>query len=161
MVFSPGSASPRTQRRPCILGEGGMAEAQAINVTTARNWLADGEEMAFLDLREEGPHCDGHPLLAVNAPYSRLELDIGRLVPRHSTRIVLVDGNDGVAARAAHRLAHLGYDNIHPLTGGVAAWSMAGFPLFPSSNVPSKAFAEIVEIDSHTPHVTAAELDQL
>jgi rhodanese-related sulfurtransferase len=138
-----------------------MSEAQAINVATARSWLADGEEAAFLDLREEGPHCDGHPLLAVNAPYSRLELDIGRLVPRHSTRIILVDGNDGVAPRAAGRLAHLGYDNIHLMTGGVAAWSMAGYPLFPSSNVPSKAFAEIVEIDSHTPHITAAELDQL
>jgi len=75
-----------------------MAEAQAINVTTARNWLADGEEIAFLDLREEGPHADGHPLLAVNAPYSRLELDVLRLVPRKSTRLLLVDGNDGVAS---------------------------------------------------------------
>ena len=27
--------------------------------------------------------------------------------------------------------------------------------------MPSKAFAEIVEIDRHTPHVTAAELDRL
>src|SRR5215469_5350110 len=161
MVFSPGSASPRTQRRPCILGEGGMAEAQAINVTTARNWLADGEEIAFLDLREEGPHADGHPLLAVNAPYSRLELDVLRLVPRKSTRLLLVDGNDGVAARAARRVFHLGYNDVSYVTGGVAAWSMAGYPLFPSNNVPSKAFAEIVEIDSHTPHVTAAELNEM
>ncbi|HWD56800.1 MAG TPA: rhodanese-like domain-containing protein [Stellaceae bacterium] len=138
-----------------------MAEPQTINVATARNWLGDGEEVAFIDLREEGPHCDGHPLLAVNIPYSRLELDIGRMVPRASTRIILVDGNDGVAARGAQRLAHLGYGNVFCLVGGVAAWSMAGFPLFPSSNVPSKAFAEIVEIDSHTPHVTAAELDEL
>src|SRR5882672_6468599 len=138
-----------------------MADAQSINVATARGWLADGEETAFLDLREEGPHCDGHPLLAVNLPYSRLELDILRLVPRKSARIVLVDGNDSVAARAARRLAHLGYDDISILTGGVAAWLMAGYPLFPSSNVPSKAFAEIVETGSHTPHVTAAELDAM
>jgi rhodanese-related sulfurtransferase len=138
-----------------------MREPQTINVATARGWLADSEEIAFLDLREEGPHCDGHPLLAVNVPYSRLELDILRLVPRPSTRIVLVDGNDGVAGNAARRLAHLGYANVHSLTGGVAAWSMAGYPLFPSSNVPSKGFAEIVEIDSHTPHVTAAELDAM
>ncbi len=138
-----------------------MAEAEAINVATARNWLADGEEVAFIDLREEGQHCDGHPLLAVSAPYSRLELDILKLVPRKSTRIILVDGNDGVAGRAGRRLDHLGYTNVHALTGGVAAWSMAGFPLFPSSNVPSKGFAEVVEIDSHTPHVTAAELDRM
>ena len=138
-----------------------MAEGQTINVATARSWLGDGAEIAFLDLREEGPHCDGHPLLAINAPYSRLELDIQRLVPRKSTRIVLVDGNDGVAARAAKRLEHLGYSEVYALTGGVAAWSMAGYPLFPSSNVPSKGFAEIVEIDSHTPHVTAAELHEM
>lgn len=138
-----------------------MAEAQTINVATARKWLADGEEIAFLDLREEGPHADGHPLLAVNAPYSRLELDVQRLVPRKTTRILLVDGNDGVAARAAQRLFYLGYNDINTLTGGVAAWSMAGYPLFPSNNVPSKAFAEVVEIDSHTPHITAPELDGL
>ena len=138
-----------------------MAEAQTINVATARNWLADGGETAFLDLREEGPHCDGHPLLSVNAPYSRLELDVLRLVPRKTTRVLLVDGNDGVAQRAAQRLFHLGYNDVSVLTGGVAAWSMAGYPLFPSNNVPSKAFAEIVEIDSHTPHITAAELDGL
>src|ERR1700722_16014205 len=137
------------------------AEAQSINVATARDWLGDGAEIAFLDLREEGQHCDGHPLLAVSLPYSRLELDILRLVPRQSTRIVLVDGNDGVAAKAARRLAHLGYGDVSILTGGVAAWSMAGFPLFPSSNVPSKGFAEIVEIESDTPHVTAAELAEL
>jgi rhodanese-related sulfurtransferase len=34
------------------------------------------------------------------------------------------------------------------------------YPLFPSSNVPSKAFAEIVEHDYGTPAITAAELDR-
>src|SRR5271154_7098190 len=138
-----------------------MADAEAINVATARSWLGDGGEIAFLDLREEGQHCDGHPLLAVGAPYSRLELDILSLVPRKSTRILLVDGNDGVAARAAKRLAHLGYGGVSYLPGGVAVWSMGGFPLFPSTNAPSKGFAEVVEIPSHTPHITAAELDEL
>ena len=57
--------------------------------------------------------------------------------------------------KAARRLTALGYDAVHVLDGGVAAWSAAGYPLFPSTNVPSKAFAEIVEIERHTPHVTA------
>ncbi|HZK89719.1 MAG TPA: rhodanese-like domain-containing protein [Stellaceae bacterium] len=138
-----------------------MAEAQSINVAILRDRLADGGEIAVLDVREEGQHCDGHPLLAVNLPYSRLELEMLRLVPRKSVHIVLVDDNDGVALRAARRLAHLGYGDVHILDGGVAAWSAAGHPLFPSSNVPSKGFAEIVEIDSHTPHVTAAELAEM
>ena len=49
---------------------------------------------------------------------------------------------------------------MHVLAGGVAAWG-AQYPLFPSNNVPSKGFAEVVEIDSHTPHVTAAELHEM
>src|SRR5262249_51804015 len=83
-----------------------------------------------------------------------------RLVPRLGCRIVLVDEDDGVARKAARRLAAIGYRAVHVLDGGVAGWS-ARYPLFPSTNVPSKAFAEVVEIDRHTPHVTAAELDQL
>jgi len=135
--------------------------ARTIDVGTLRNWLADGGEVAFVDLREEGQHCDGHPLLAVNLPYSRLELDIGRLVPRRSCRLVLVDGNDGVAAKAARHLAALGYREARILAGGVGAWSEAGYPLFPSSNVPSKGFAEIIEQECATPHIAAAELDRL
>src|SRR6185437_11258810 len=131
-----------------------------IDVATLRQWLGDGGEVAFIDVREEGEHCDGHPLLAVNLPYSRLELDIARLVPRRTCRLVLLDGDDGVAARAARRVEALGYGAVHILAGGVAAWATE-YPLFPSSNVPSKAFAEIVEIGSHTPHVTAAELAEL
>ena len=130
------------------------------DVATVRGWLGDGGEIAFLDVREEGEHGAGHPLLAVNLPYSRLELDIARLVPRRACRVVLIDGGDGVAAKAARRLAALDYGAVHALAGGVAAWA-AAYPLFPSTNVPSKAFAELVEIDRHTPHVTPPELDRL
>ena len=133
----------------------------SIDVGTLREWLAEAGEIAFLDVREEGQHGEGHPLLAVNLPYSRLEIAIGRLVPRRSCRIVLVDDGDGVAARAARRLEGLGYRDVHMLAGGVGAWSGAGYRLFPSSNVPSKAFAEIIEHECATPAVSAAELDEL
>src|SRR5215204_1092829 len=132
-----------------------------IDVAAVRTWLGEGGEVAFLDVREEGQHGAGHPLLAVNLPYSRLELGIAQLVPRRACRIVLLDDGDGVADNAARRLAALGYAAVHAVDGGVDAWSAAGHPLFPSTNVPSKAFAELVETDSHTPHVTAAELDRL
>jgi rhodanese-related sulfurtransferase len=133
--------------------------ATPIDVATLRGWLGAGGEIAFIDVREDGQHGAGHPLLAVSLPYSRLELAIGQLVPRRSCRVVLVDDGDGVADRAARRLAALGYRAVHVLTGGIAAWS-AQYPLFPSSNVPSKAFAEIVEHDYGTPAITAAELDR-
>jgi rhodanese-related sulfurtransferase len=138
-----------------------MPNPPQIDVATIRNWLGDGGEIAFLDVREEGQHGAAHPLLAVNLPYSRLELDIARLVPRRATRLALIDDGDGVAEKAARRLAGLGYSAVHIVAGGVPAWEQAGHKLFPSTNVPSKAFAEIVEIERHTPHVTAAELDRL
>ena len=126
------------------------------------DWLGDGGEIAFLDVREEGQHGDGHPLLAVNAPYSRLELGVGRLVPRR----VVPGRADRRRRRGCRRRRRAGWRRsaigaVHVLDGGVAAWSAAGYPLFPSTNVPSKAFAEIVEIDRHTPHVTPDELDRL
>ena len=134
---------------------------KSVEVETVRRWLADGGEIAFLDLREEGQHGSGHPLLAVNIPYSRLETEIPRLVPRRSCRIVLLDDADGVAAKATRRLAQLGYADLHELAGGATAWSAAGHRLFPSTNVPSKAFAEIIEHECATPAISAAELDGL
>ncbi|HMD64566.1 MAG TPA: rhodanese-like domain-containing protein [Stellaceae bacterium] len=132
-----------------------------IDVATVRGWLADGGEIAFLDVREEGQHGSGHPLLAVNVPYSRLEAEIVRLVPRRSCRVVLLDDDDGVAAKAERRLAGLGYRDIHALSGGAAGWSAAGYPLFPSTNVQSKGFAEIIEHEFATPAISAEELDRL
>jgi rhodanese-related sulfurtransferase len=122
-------------------------------------WLHDGSEIALLDVREHGQYGEAHPFYAVPLPYSRLELDIARLVPRLDTRIVLLDGGtDGVAERAASRLEALGYKNVHVLAGGTAAWQSAGHVLFAGVNVPSKTFGEMVEETYHTPHISAAEL---
>jgi rhodanese-related sulfurtransferase len=137
-----------------------MPDSNTVDVATLRQWLADGGEIAFLDAREEGQHGEGHPLLSVNIPYSRLELLICELAPRRACRVVLLDDGDGVAEKAARRLAALDYRGLHVLQGGVDAWSAAGYPLFPSTNVPSKAFAEIVEHELGTPAISAAELDR-
>jgi rhodanese-related sulfurtransferase len=141
--------------------QGGDGMTKSVDVETVRGWLAEGGEIAFLDVREEGQHGSGHPLLAVNLPYSRLESEISRLVPRRSCPIVLLDDMDGVAAKSARRLTGLGYDNLQILAGGAAAWSAAGHPLFSSTNVPSKGFAEIVEHKFATPAISAAQLDGL
>src|SRR5438045_2284122 len=119
--------------------------AKSVDIGTVRRWLGDAGEVAFLDVREDGQHGAGHPLLAVNAPYSRLEIVIGQLAPRRGCPVVLLDDGDGVAEKAARRLAALGYSAIHALSGGVGAWAAARQPPFPSTNVPSKALAETRE----------------
>jgi rhodanese-related sulfurtransferase len=123
--------------------------------------LADGEELALIDLREELIYAQSHLLWARSVPLSRLELNFARLVPRRGTRIVLIDDGDGLADRAGGILARAGYTRLSVLAGGVAAWRRAGLELFSGVNVPSKAFGEFVEHVSGTPSISAGELDRL
>ena len=121
--------------------------------------LGDGGELALIDVREELIFSRSHLLWARNVPLSRLELRFARLVPRKDTRIVLIDDNDGLSARAAAVLAAAGYNDLGFLDGGTAAWAAAGFELFSGVHVPSKAFGEFIEHASGTPSISAEELD--
>ena len=134
----------------------------AISPAELREMLRGRDELALLDVREEGVFSDlGHPFFANSVPLSRLELLVRDLVPRTGTRIVVLDGGaDGLAERAAAKLAAMGYPNVAVLQGGTAAWRAAGFELFTGVNVPSKAFGEVVEHRCGTPHIAAAELQR-
>ena len=118
----------------------------------------DGKELAIIDPREEGTYGQGHLLHAVNIPLSKLELNIAALVPRRSTRVVLADGGEGTAARAAARLKELGYTNLAVLEGGSPAWKRAGYEIFSGMSVPGKAFGEWIALHYETPEMTAEEL---
>src|SRR5260221_784992 len=122
--------------------------------------LRDGPEVGLIDVREEGVFSEaGHPFFANSVPLSRLELMIRDLVPRKLTRIVVHDGGDeGLAERAAAKLALMGYRDIAVMAGGSGAWAAAGFELFTGVNVPSKAVGELVEHRCGKPHIPAAEL---
>jgi len=120
--------------------------------------LGDGGELAVLDVRDHGVYARGHLFLASSAPYWRLELDIDRLVPRRSARVVLVDGGEGLSVDAARKLLRLGFGNVSVLQDGIRGWEQAGFPLFTGTNVPGKAFGEVLEHELGTPHIDADEL---
>ncbi|RMP14244.1 Rhodanese domain protein/cystathionine beta-lyase [Pseudomonas syringae pv. delphinii] len=140
-----------------------MSHPMSQNITPAhlQQWLFDGQEIALFDVREHGQYGEAHLFHGVTLPYSRLELDIRRLAPNPAVRLVIYDqsGSD-VAPRAALRLAALGYGNVHILQGGAQGWRESGRQLFAGVHVPSKAFGELVEQVSHTPHVTATQLAQ-
>lgn len=124
--------------------------------------VAGADEIALLDVREQGVHYRGHPFFACSAPLSRLELVIGDLVPRKSAPIVLLDsGDEGLAEKAFDRLKELGYSRVSILEGGCEAWKAAGYELFSGVNVPSKAFGEFVEHQYETPRIPPDELRQL
>ncbi|MFT4045290.1 MAG: rhodanese-related sulfurtransferase [Solimonas sp.] len=118
-------------------------------------------EIALLDVREEDPYAQEHPLFAVNLPLSRLELEAWDRLPRRDVEIVVYDDGEQWASVAARRLRALGYSNVHLLAGGLQGWRDAGGELFRDVNVPSKAFGELVEAERHTPSLSAAEVQAL
>lgn len=124
--------------------------------------LLDQQELALLDVRENGTYSFGHLFFAVSTPLSHLELKLGALVPRRSVRVVLVDegGLDDRALLAAQRMRSWGYQNIHLLAGGMQAWKAASLPVFSGVYVPSKAFGEFVEHECGTPSVSAQTLSE-
>lgn len=133
--------------------------SQTITPSQLQQWLFDGQEIAVFDVREHGQYGEAHLFHGVNLPYSRLELEVRRLAPNPQVRLVIYDQDGGeVAARTALRLHALGYSNVQVLEGGADGWQAAGLQLFAGVHVPSKAFGELVEEASHTPHVTARQL---
>ncbi|PMV17860.1 MULTISPECIES: rhodanese-related sulfurtransferase [unclassified Pseudomonas] len=126
-----------------------------------RQALLDQEEVALIDVREEAPFAESHPLFAANLPLSKLELEVYARIPRRDTQVTVYDNGEGLAARAAERLVALGYTQVSLLEGGLDGWRKAGGELFIDVNVPSKAFGELVESERHTPSLAAEEVQAL
>jgi rhodanese-related sulfurtransferase len=136
------------------------AATAAVTIEELDASLRGKEEIALLDVREEGAYGLGHILLAVNVPLSHLELKIARLVPRRDVPTVVYDagGESDLAGRAARRLVELGYSDVSVLDGGLATWSAAGKETFTGLNVISKAFGEFVQHVYDTPRLQVEEL---
>lgn len=126
-----------------------------------RSKLINREEIAFLDVREEAPHAEGHPLFAANFPLARLELDAYTKLPRRDVPIVTFDNGEGFAVLAAQRLLAMGFSDVAVFEGGLKGWKASGGELFIDVNVPSKAFGELMESVCHTPSFSAQEVKSM
>ena len=132
-----------------------------ITPAQVRSTLLARDEIALLDVREEDPFAQAHPLWAANLPLSKVELEAWGRLPRRDVPIVVFDDGESLALPAATRLRALGYTNVSLLDGGLAAWRDAGGEVFRDVNVPSKAFGELVEEARHTPSLSAPEVQAL
>jgi len=134
-----------------------------IEASTLKEELANAGELALLDVREQGQYGEGHPFHAVNLAYSRLEFEARRLLPNPAVQIVLLDDGSGdtLALRAVSRLQAMGYVNVRVLKDGTQGWRAAGYTLFKGVYVPSKTFGELVEIQCHTPRISAKDLNAM
>lgn len=129
-----------------------------VTATALKTMENDGKEIAIVDPREEGVFGEAHLLHAVNLPLSKLELNIFRMVPRKSTRIVLTDGGEGMSQRAAAKLKEWGYTDVAILDGGYPAWEKAGYVVFSGMSVAGKAFGEWITVTYKTPTMTPEEV---
>ncbi|KAJ5248586.1 hypothetical protein N7468_000037 [Penicillium chermesinum] len=124
-----------------------------------RHWV-NHQEIALLDVREEGPYSLSHPLFALSVPISEIEQKLPALVPRRSAPVVVYDNGEGYVDRAAARAKSLGYTDVAILEGGLAGYARVG-EVYRDVNVPSKAFGELVESINHTPSLSAREVKNL
>jgi predicted metal-dependent enzyme (double-stranded beta helix superfamily)/rhodanese-related sulfurtransferase len=141
-----------------------QALAAPMPTTTAadvRAVLLRREEIALLDVREEDPFAQCHPLFAANLPLARLQADAWRRMPRRDVRVVVYDQGEGLAEPAARLLQTLGYSQVSLLDGGLDGWVAAGGEVFRDVNVPSKSFGELVESVRHTPSLPAPAVQAL
>ena len=81
-------------------------------------------------------------------------------MPRRAVPVILIDGGDGVAERAASRLEAIGYTDVSTIDGGTQAWRAAGYTLFKGVNVPSKTLGELAEQVFHPRMIDAETLRQ-
>ncbi|MGE7960302.1 rhodanese-related sulfurtransferase [Pseudomonas sp. NPDC089530] len=138
-----------------------MSTAFTRTYAQIRQALLNREELALIDVREEAPFAQGHPLFAANIPLSKLELEVYARIPRRATPVTVYDDGEGLADIAVQRLRALGYLDVALLAGGLQGWRSAGGELFIDVNVPSKAFGELVESQRHTPSLAAEEVQAL
>jgi len=134
-----------------------------INAHALKKQIHDADEIAVLDIREHGQYGENHLFFAVSLPYSALELDIERLVPRKNTRIVMYGNkhDDEVVKRASLAAMALGYTDISILQDGVQGWQAEGYATFSGVNLPSKTFGELAEHVYDTPRISALQLQAL
>lgn len=133
---------------------------KTITPAELRHLWVTGAEVALLDVREEAPYAEAHPLFALTVPVSEVEAHVPRLIPRLAAPIIVYDDGEGYAEPAAARIVAMGYTDVSVLEGGLAAYRAVG-EVYRDVNVPSKAFGELVESIRDTPSLPATEIAQI
>ena len=97
-----------------------------ITVEEVANDIADGNEFALIDTREESEWDAAHAAGARHLGKGIIERDIEASIPDTDAKIVLYCGGGYRSALAADALRKMGYRNVFSLAGGWRAWTAAG-----------------------------------
>ncbi len=102
-------------------GAGKVSTAQAVQ-------LINREKAVLIDVCEPAEYASGHASGAKNVPLGGLEKSAD-LPKNKALPLVLVCASGARASRAVPTLKKLGFENVHVLAGGLAAWREANLPV--------------------------------
>ena len=100
-----------------------------ITVSEVAADIADENEFALIDTREESEWNAAHAAGARHLGKGIIERDIESAVPDVDAKIVLYCGGGYRSALAADALQDMGYRSVYSLAGGWRAWKAAQLPV--------------------------------
>jgi rhodanese-related sulfurtransferase len=91
--------------------------------------LINRKNAVVLDVREQGEFNGGHISGAKNFPVASIDKRASDL-KKYTNKPVLIACASGARSRAAQgKLQKLGFEDLHILSGGLAAWRQANLPV--------------------------------
>ena len=91
--------------------------------------LINSDDAVVLDVRSDGEFRQGHIINSINVPESQLASKATELDAYKNRPVITVCRTGQVSAKASAALKQLGFEQIHTLVGGLAAWEGASLPL--------------------------------
>ena len=91
--------------------------------------LINREKAVVVDVCEPAEFAAGHIVGSKNIPLADLPAKLGAAAKNKGLPLILVCQSGARSARAMASAKSLGYEQVHSLGGGLAAWKSAGLPL--------------------------------
>ena len=91
--------------------------------------LMNRNDAIVIDVRDAAEYARGHILGAKSFPRADLERRAAEFDKYKSKPVIVYRGNGNKAGNALALLRKHGFDKLHNLAGGFAAWQQAGLPV--------------------------------
>jgi rhodanese-related sulfurtransferase len=125
-------ATPAPAQSPA----GGAArDSFRITVAQLAQWLPRKD---FVLVNVHVPYAGEIPGTDLHVPYNRIAQHLDQLPEDRGARIVVYCRSGPMSAQAAQTLRGLGYNQVYDVSGGMRAWTNAGYPVDDTRRPPAK-----------------------
>lgn len=99
-----------------------------VSIVEATQLFNQGKTL-FLDVREEADFAQAHVREARNIPLAQLGTKLAELAKFKKKTVVVICAKGNQSAKAVAQLHADGFETVHVLEGGLAAWQAQGMPV--------------------------------